>query len=161
MMRAGTRRVGFYPVTGLALALLGMSAGDAARAEDAKPNLSWSLAATSPEAQPLNLLLTQSELVAVVRNYEIKTGEVLTAPFDDEEILVIAPGYVAPMRDVSQDVGGGILAPFWAIRHPKDAWRIFVPIPPKGPLEEAKPIRAEDRVTRPISALESTGMPSN
>lgn len=83
--------------------------------------------------QPLDLLLTRSELAAVVRNYEIKTGENHTAPFDDEEILVIAPGYLAPMRDPSQDVGGGLFAPFWAIRHPKDAWRIFAPIPPKGP----------------------------
>jgi hypothetical protein len=141
--------------------LLGVLASVWAWANDDKPNLTESLQATSSEARPLNLLLTQSELVAVVRNYEIKTGEVHTAPIDDEEILVIAPGYVAPMRDASQDVGGGILAPFWAIMHPRDAWRIFVPIPPKGPLEEAKPIRAEDRVTRPISALESTGMPSN
>jgi hypothetical protein len=34
------------------------------------------------------------------------------------------------MRDLSQDAWGGIAAPFWAIMHPKDAWRIFVPIPP-------------------------------
>jgi len=138
MMRAGLRRIGLYPATGLALALLWMSAGDAARAEDTKPSLSKSLAATSPDAQPLNLLLTQSELVAVVRNFEIKTGEVLTAPFDDEEILVVAPGYVAPMRDVSQEAWGGIAAPFWALRHPKDAWRIFVPIPPKGRSPESE-----------------------
>jgi len=111
--------------------LVGIGAGDAARAEDAKPNLSRSLAATSADAQPLNLLLTQSELVAVVRNYEIRTGENHTAPIDDEEILVTAPGYVAPMRDVSQEAWGGIAAPFWAIVNPKNAWRIFVPIPPK------------------------------
>jgi hypothetical protein len=117
--------------------------------------------ATSPARQPLNLLLTQSELVAVVRNYETRTGQVLTEPIGDEEVLVVAPGYVAPMRDASQDVGGGIFAPFWAIMHPKDAWRIFAPIPPKGPQKEARPMRAEDRPIRPMSQLESTGMPSN
>ena len=100
--------------------------------EAAKSNLPESLVATRSALQPLNLLLTQSELVAVVRNYEIKTGEDLTAPISDEEILVTAPGYQAPMRDASQDVMVGIAAPFWAIAHPKDAWRIFVPIPSKG-----------------------------
>ena len=80
----------------------------------------------------MNLLLTQAELRSVVRNYEVRTGEDHTAPISDEEILVKAPGMLAPMRDPSQDVGAGIFAPFWAIMHPKDAWRIFVPIPPKG-----------------------------
>lgn len=96
------------------------------------PELSESLRVTSPEFQPLNLLLTQPELANVVRRYEIRTGQVLTEPIDDDEVLVTAPGYVAPMRDVSQEAWGGIAAPFWAIRNPKDAWRIFVPIPPKG-----------------------------
>ncbi len=120
-----------------------------------------SIVATSPAGKPLNLLLTQAELRSVVRNYEIETGEVLTAPIDDEEVVVRAPGMLAPMRDVSQDVGGGILAPFWAIMNPKQAWRIFVPIPPKGPQREARPTRAEDRVDKPISALDRTGVPTN
>ena len=122
---------------------------------------SRSIVATSPAGKPLNLLLTQAELRSVVRNYEIETGEVLTAPIDDEEVVVRAPGMLAPMRDVSQDVGGGIFAPFWAIMNPKQAWRIFVPIPPKGPQGEARPTRAEDRVDRPISALDRTGVPTN
>ena len=50
-----------------------------------KPILPESLVATRSALQPLNLLLTQAELVAVVRNYEIETGEVLTAPISDEE----------------------------------------------------------------------------
>jgi hypothetical protein len=82
--------------------------------------------------KPLDLLLTQAELRAVVRNYEIATGENHTAPIDDDEVLVSAPGVQAPMRDPSQDIWGAIAAPFWAILHPKDAWRIFVPIPPRG-----------------------------
>lgn len=120
-----------------------------------------SIVATSPAGKPLNLLLTQAELRSVVRNYEIETGEVLTAPIDDEEVVVRAPGMLAPMRDVSQDVGGGIFAPFWAIMNPRQAWRIFVPIPPKGPQIEARPTRAEDRPDRPISALDRPGMPAN
>ena len=87
----------------------------------------------------LNLLLTQSELRDFVRSYETKTGQNLTSPIDDDEVVVRAPGMLAPMRDVSQDAWGGIAAPFWAILHPKDAWRILVPIPPKGTQADERP----------------------
>lgn len=126
----------------LGAALLGLTPFEAAWAaeETPAPDLAQSLKATSTASQPLNLLLTQDELRAVVRNYETRTGENHTAPITDEEILVKAPGMLAPMRDPSQDVGGGIFAPFWAIMHPKDAWRIFVPIPPKGPVRDEPPV---------------------
>jgi hypothetical protein len=102
--------------------------------------LRQSLVATSPTNNPLNLLLTRAELQAIVRNYEIETGEILSGPIDEEEVIVTAPAILAPMRDVSQDVWGGIAAPFWAIMNPKDTWRIFVPIPPKGrPQKEEAP----------------------
>jgi hypothetical protein len=103
-------------------------------------SLSRTLDATRSVREPLNLLLTQAELQAIVRGYEDRTGEVLTAPIgDDDEIVVTAPGEHAPMRDRSQDVMGGIAAPFWALAHPKDAWRIFVPIPPKGTRIDERP----------------------
>jgi hypothetical protein len=106
--------------------------------ETPAPDLAQSLKATSSASRPLNLLLSQAELRSVVRNYEITTGEDHSAPITDEEVLVTAPGMLAPMRDPSQDIGGGIFAPFWAIMNPKDAWRIFVPIPPKGPVRESE-----------------------
>ena len=93
----------------------------------------------------MNLLLTQAELRSVVRNYEVRTGEDHSAPVTDEEILVRAPGLLAPMRDPSQDVGAGIFAPFWAIMNPKHAWRIFVPIPQKGPARESDPPAPDPR----------------
>lgn len=90
--------------------------------------------------QPLDLLLTQSELREFVRNYEAETGQNLTAPInEDDEVVVTAPGERVPMRDVSQDVWPAIAAPFWAILHPKDAWRILVPIPPKGGAKDEPP----------------------
>jgi|SRR5687768_10573447 len=131
----------------LAAILLGLTpcgAGWTAE-ETPAPDLAESLKATSAASQPMNLLLTQAELRSVVRNYEIRTGEVHTAPITDEEILVTAPGLLAPMRDPSQDVGPGIFAPFWAIMHPKDAWRIFVPIPPKGPAGKSEPPAPDPR----------------
>jgi hypothetical protein len=90
----------------------------------------------------LNLLLTQSELRAFVREYEAETGQDLTTPIDDEEVFVTAPGVRAPMRDVSQDAWVGIAAPFWALANPRDAWRILVPIPPRdsdAPAERPAP----------------------
>ena len=86
----------------------------------------------------LDLLLTREELRAIVHRYEIRTGEVLTAPIDEDEVVVTGPRELAPMRDASQDVWGGIAAPFWALMNPKDGWRIFVPVPPKGRPKEAE-----------------------
>ncbi len=105
----------------------------------AKPDLGQSLAVTSTASRPLDLLLTREELRTFIRNYEDRTGQILTTPISDEEILVTAPGMQAPMRDVSQDVMGGIAAPFWAIAHPTQSWRILVPIPPKGERIDERP----------------------
>lgn len=150
-MRQATYRIGKHAGALLWAALLGILIVGAGRTDDEKPpegvnaktpkpDLRQSLLATNSARQPLNLLLTQSELMAVVRNYEVKTGEVLAAPIDEDEVIVTATGEHAPMRDVSQDVAGGIAAPFWALLHPKDAWRIFVPIPPKGlPRDSERP----------------------
>ena len=124
-------------VIGLLLAGIGRAedAGQSGMPENVAPKLSEPESSTSTSLvarpyTPLNLLFTQAELRLIVRNYEIKTGEVLTGPIDEKEVIVTAPRELAPMRDLSQDAWGGIAAPFWAIMHPKDAWRIFVPIPP-------------------------------
>jgi len=110
-------------------------AGGAGWADDPEPppdpDFSQTLKATDTAHRPMNLLLTQAELAAVVRSYGARTGQDFTALTADEEVLVTAPGVQAPMRDVSQDVWMGIFAPFWAIANPREAWRIFVPIPPK------------------------------
>jgi hypothetical protein len=111
--------------------LLGLLAASAPRAEDAGEPM---VARTN---QPLDLLLTQAELRSLIRSYENRTGNIVTAPID-EEVLVTAPGEQAPMREPSRDVARGIAAPFWAIANPSQSWRIFMPIPPKGlPKEEA------------------------
>jgi hypothetical protein len=125
------------------VALLLALAGGLVWAEESAPpedaDFSRTLKATDSARQPMNLLLTQAELAAVVRNYGARTGQDFTALGAEEEILVIAPGEQAPMRDVSQDVGMGIFAPFWAIANPREAWRIFVPIPPKGQPSDSRP----------------------
>jgi len=84
----------------------------------------------APPPKPLDFLLTRDELRAIAERYvwtEPGEGQI----DETETVTVTAPAYLAPMRDPSQDVAGGIAAPFWALAHPKDAWRIFLPIPPK------------------------------
>jgi hypothetical protein len=128
------RRIVGLPSLLLATGLLGLLTGGEGWASDHD-----SSAAPKSGRKPLDLRLTQAELRSIIRRYEARTGEILTAPVLDEEVEVTAPGPLAPMRDVSQDVWGGVAAPFWAIRHPTQAWRILVPIPPKGEPTEAEP----------------------
>lgn len=141
-MRDAIRRTCWRSGALLSAALLAAVQVEVARPDDTRPmdalvsdspktDLRQSLVATSQASKPLNLLLTQAELQLVIRRYEIQTGEVLTGPIEEGEVIVTAPHELAPMRDASQDAWGGIAAPFWAIMHPKDAWRIFLPIPPK------------------------------
>ena len=124
--------------SGLLAAGIGLVVAGIAGADESSPaTASGAVVARHPGA--LNLLLTQSELRNWVRTYELETGQDLTSPINDEEVIVSAPGMQAPMRDVSQEAWGGIAAPFWAILHPKDAWRILVPIPPKGSQNDERP----------------------
>lgn len=95
--------------------------------------------------RPLDLLLTREELRAIVHRYEVRTGEVLTAPIDEDEVVVTGPRELAPMRDPSQDVWGGVAAPFWALMNPKDGWRIFVPVPPKRTPKKTEPPAPDPR----------------
>jgi hypothetical protein len=130
----------------MALLLAGVGRADDAKVPDeVVSDLPRSIVATSPAGRPLDLLLTREELRSIVRRYEIRTGEVLTAPIDEDEVVVTGPRELAPMRDASQDAWGGIAAPFWALMNPKDAWRIFVPIPPRRPPKEAEPPAPDPR----------------
>lgn len=143
-MHVDIRRIGRRPgallgavVLSLLLAQMGQADGERTP-DDVDSDLSRSIVARSPAGKPLDLLLTREELRSIVRNYEIRTGEVLTAPIDDDEVVVMGPRELAPMRDASQDAWGGIAAPFWAVMHPKDAWRIFLPVTPNGRSQEAE-----------------------
>jgi hypothetical protein len=124
---------------GLGLAMVCASLVNSGIANAGEPPATATAAVVARHPGGLNLLLTQSELRDWVRSYETKTGQNLTSPIEDEEVVVRAPGMLAPMRDVSQDAWGGIAAPFWAILNPTNAWRILVPIPPKGTPQDERP----------------------
>ena len=116
-----------------AAVLLGLFVTAIGRAED---NAEPLIARTN---QPLDLLLTQAELRSIIHRYEENTGDILTAPIDDE-VLVTAPGVYAPMRELSRDVPRGLASPFWAIANPSQSWRIFMPIPPRGLQKDEPPL---------------------
>ena len=54
----------------------------------------------------------------------------LPEPEEQQEVQEAATVQVSTDRDLPPPaVPIGILAPFWAIRHPTQAWRIFLPVP--------------------------------
>jgi hypothetical protein len=65
-----------------------------------------------------------------IRNYMMPNdfAAAINAPNEDNSTVVVEGKRVlAPMKSVT-DVPGGIVAPFWAIGHPLQAWRIFAPV---------------------------------
>jgi hypothetical protein len=51
----------------------------------------------------------------------------LSAPLDEANTVIVkADAPLLPMKS-ALDVPGGIVAPFWALAHPTQAWRLFMP----------------------------------
>jgi hypothetical protein len=79
-----------------------------------------------------------------------------------QEIAWVLSGTVDPDRLETVEVQGfrgssaprtpvawsGIGAPFWAIAHPADAWRIFAPLPP----DQARPVSVSSQPYLAVSA---------
>jgi len=83
-----------------------------------------------PQSAPeLRWMPTRTAIEAFVSSYEARHGPAPESFL--EEVNVKAPPVPLRMRDLSQDVRGGVAAPFWALLHPTQAWRILLPIPPK------------------------------
>jgi len=101
------------------------------------------VAKPAPSAKPLNLRIGEVRTYMMPNEYRAALG----APDADKDTVVVeAKRELLPMKS-EKPVPGGIIAPFWAIAHPIDSWRIFVPdlkAPPEGPREPA------DKVPPPI-----------
>jgi len=79
-----------------------------------------------------------------------------------QEIAWVLSGTVDPDRIDTVEVQGfrgssaprtpvawsGIAAPFWALAHPADAWRIFAPLPP----DQAQPVSISSQPYLAVSA---------
>ena len=103
------------------------------------------LAPAKPVAKSLNLSIRD------VRNYMMprEFAEVLGAPdADANTVLVEGKRELLPMKS-EQPVPGGIIAPFWALAHPLQSWRLFVP-DPKLKLPENEDREPADKVPPPI-----------
>ncbi len=119
---------------GMSFALLLCAAAEAADRPAPAPKavLPRSAAAKTAAAKPLNLQ------VGDIRTYMMPNdfAAAINAPDADKSTIVVEGERVlAPMKSVT-DVPGGIIAPFWAIAHPLQGWRIFAPVvnaPAMGP----------------------------
>lgn len=101
-------------------------------------------ATPKPATKPLDLSIRD------VRNYMMprEFAEVLGAPNADENtVLVEGKRELLPMKS-EQPVPGGIIAPFWALAHPLQSWRIFLPDVAHAPKDE--PREPADKVPPPI-----------
>ena len=112
-------------VLGLVAQLMsGTASTDAAVADDANHQQT---------VAPLWLPRTRADWESIVSNAQ-RAAKLHGSGFDGqlEEITVTAPGELLPMTEnVYDEMWGGILAPVWALMHPTQAWRIFLPIPPE------------------------------
>lgn len=100
----------------------GLAAEPQARAN--KPRVATAGDASAPPAKPLDLRIGD------IRKYMTPEDfRALSAPPDDSDTVVVqADAPRVPMKS-KLDVPHGIIAPFWALAHPTQAWRIFLPDP--------------------------------
>ena len=101
-------------------------------------------APAKPATKPLNLAVRD------VRNYMMprEFAAVLGAPNADENTVLVEGKRELLSMKSEQPVPGGIIAPFWAIAHPLQSWRIFVPDVAHAPKDE--PREPADKVPPPI-----------
>lgn len=79
-----------------------------------------------------------------VRNYMMPNEyrEALSMPDADKDTVVVEGNRPLLPVKYDQPVPGGIVAPFWALAHPLQSWRLLVPdpkAPPPGPPDVVPP----------------------
>jgi hypothetical protein len=94
-------------------------------------NTSATHAIATPTKPKLHLKLSAHELDSIIANHRTTMIASNSSESELEEVVVTAPTELLPMRSPTRDIWGGLAAPFWAIAHPTQAWRIFLPIPPE------------------------------
>lgn len=139
-------RVGKNPGIPVLIVAAGLAlVGATAHADDAA---AANTAATAP-AKPLDLRAPQ-----ITKLYTSQQLEAMLEKLDEEHIEgVEVQGERLPPPTFTPKVWAGIAAPFWALLHPTQAWRIFAPIPP----DQARGIGARPPDTE--GYLEPAGVP--
>ena len=137
---------------GLSLTLAICAAAEAAEPVVAPGASTEPTAASAPTAipvakpaprKPLNLSVGDVRTYMMPSEYRAALG----APDADKNTVVVeAKRELLPMKS-DQPVPGGIIAPFWALAHPLQSWRIFLPDLNRP---EERPREPADKVPPPI-----------
>jgi hypothetical protein len=101
-------------------------------------------AARTAEAPPRRLDLRAPDINRILTPEQIASALASARDRNIEEVQV--EGVRTRPPPATPAVWPGILAPFWALAHPTQAWRILAPIPPDrahdpGPLDSTHPDR--------------------
>jgi len=120
------RRTLLAVVTGLALVAISPTVN---AAPGSQPGSALVAAVPWGMSPALQLTLTPADMQAIAARYEMGVDTAHDAAL--EEIIVTSPVEALPMRDPVREVWTGLAAPVWALLHPAQAWRIFLPIPPE------------------------------
>ena len=138
---------------------LGITLAMCAAAEGAEPAASSAvLSAPVPSANTTAPLPSASAAKAATSNpLDLRVGDVrrymmpseyravLGAPDADADTVVVeGKRELLPMKS-ERPVPGGLIAPFWALAHPLQSWRIFVPDLKNQPAQD-RPRDPEDKV---------------
>jgi len=120
------RRILLAVAIGLALVAISATVNAAVSSQPGSAAVAAAARGTSPA---LRLTLTPADMQAIAARYEMGIDASHDAPL--EEIIVTSPVEALPMQDPVREVWTGLAAPVWALLHPAQAWRIFLPIPPE------------------------------
>lgn len=112
-----------YLITGLWLAASLFTGAASAADTITAPTADGADKPAAPQPKPLDLRLGD------IRKYMTpEEFRALSLQPDESTVIVQADAPLVPMKS-NVDVPGGILAPFWALAHPTQAWRLFLPDP--------------------------------
>jgi hypothetical protein len=125
------------PRIALGIALVACTAAEAVEPVTA-PKPAPAVTAKPLPAKPLDLRIGN------VRNYMMPNEyrEALGMPDADKNTVVVEGNRPLLPVKYDQPVPGGIIAPFWALAHPLQSWRLLVPdpkAPPPGPPDPIPP----------------------
>lgn len=93
------------------------------------PASTTAAAAKQPAAPPHKPLDLRAPEVTHLFSSE-QLNRILAASFVREDIEEVEVEGEREYLKSTPDVWSGIAAPFWAVLNPKQAWRIFLPLPP-------------------------------
>jgi hypothetical protein len=106
-------------------------------AQAAEPPAAATPAAAARPTRPLDLRIGD------VRKYmtpeEFRANVMGAREEDSNTVVVTANAPLLPMKS-EQPIPGGIMAPFWALANPTQAWRLLVPDLKRPPDEKPNPV---------------------